>query len=187
MLFKFGLLTGAALTIGLITLALVSSARESETATVGEGGQGANGSLTSEATVDNSAPGSSKDEVGVTTGSTLESFFIIWSEYQDQTLSVSLEVGPDSLSSCQLELQSAGDSRRETTAQIVSSGQQRACIGHFDNLPAIEQPAGLTVKGVGSADSPICQFELQALTPTTEGFDLVWATTSLGCVGNLSN
>ncbi len=187
MLFKLGLFIGAALTIGLITLALVLPARDSKTATVGEGDLGTDGSSAPDSAAGNLPTGSIKDEEGTTVSSPLENFFIIYSEYRDQTLSVSLEVGSDEVAGCQLELQSGGANQQETATQVISNGQQRACIGHFDNLPAIEQPARLTVKGVGPTASPVCQFELQALTPATEGFNLVWTTASSGCVGNLSN
>ena len=191
MFFKLGLLLGAGLTIGLITLALVTT---SDNDSAGNGGQpepatanlaeaelaiGPNNQKLGDDQAD------SETRVG---GSSLEAFLIIWSQHRDQTLSVSLQVGPEDLTDCSFSL---GDGTAavslEASAKVVVSGsQQYGCVGHFEDLDEINQPSQLAVEGTGGAEIVTCQFELEAIDPTETGRDLFWSTASPGCVGNFS-
>lgn len=186
MFFKFGLLVGAALTIGLITIALVVNSGDQPdgsdpnqpVAADSVVGQIAEDGVQPVNSVKDDQPEATTEDPGL---------LIIWSDQQQGRLTVSLGVDDPEVTSCRFHLR-VGDNpdALKALAKVVDTPSQRGCIGHFEGADELTNPVQLVIEGVDSELLVSCRFDLRGESENANGRDLFWDSSSPNCIGNFN-
>lgn len=186
MFFKFGLLVGAALAIGLITIALIVNS-DDQTSTPKPSQPADADSVVGQIAEDGVQPVNLvKDNLPEAT-SPGPGLLIIWSDQQQDRLTVSLEVDDPKVTSCRFHLW-VGDSlgTLKALAKVVDTPSQRGCIGHFKEVDELTNPVQLVIEGVDLEPLVSCRFDLRGESENANGRDLFWDSSSPNCIGNFN-
>lgn len=189
MFFKLGLLIGAALTIGLITIALVVGRDKPAQEMPGTGQPESSSPVGDQAPSDSIDPiNSAKDNPPEMTTGQGPSLMVIWSERQAERLSVSLAVEEPGVTACRFQLR-ADDSSSPVTAQaqVMETPSQRGCVGHFENIGQLTGSVQLVIEGSDQDSVISCRFSLRGEAYShNEGHNLLWDSSDPGCIGNFN-
>ncbi len=191
MFFKLGLIIGAALTIGLISLALVADSEDqpSDPTTSQPSQQEPFDPTGDQVTSDGVQPtNSAKDDQEDAPVEQDPSLLIVWSEQQQDRLTVSLQIDAPDITDCQFRLLVGNDSDELTAlAKIMDTPSQRGCIGHFEEVGELTNPVQLVIEGSGSGSPISCRFDLRGEADRGGGRDLFWYSSTPSCIGNFNS
>ena len=190
MFFKLGLIIGAALTITLITVALVVGSKDQPSEpTTGQPSQQEPLDPASQPTTNNATQpvGSAKDaQENVVVGQD-PSLLIVWSEQKEDRLTISLQVDATNITDCQFRLLIGNGSNESTAlAKVMATPNQRGCIGHIEEVGELTDPVQLVIEASGTGPSISCRFDFHGELESDNGLNLFWSSSTPSCIGNFN-
>ena len=190
MFFKLGLIVGAALTVGLISLALIVDSEDQPTDAAGEQpSQQEPADPTDGQVTDVVQPiDSAKDDQENTPIEQDPGLLIVWSDQQQDRLTVSLQIDAPDITDCQFRLLTgSGSDELMALAKVMDTPSQRGCIGHFEGVGELSDPVQLVIEGSGSGSPISCRFDLRGEADGSGGRDLFWQSSTASCIGNFNS
>lgn len=189
MFFKLGLLIGGALTIGLITVALIVNSGD-KTAEPSSGPQTVDPTAIEQINEIGVQPANSAKDVQEENQADDEQdpdLLIVWSDLQQGRLTVSLQVNEPDITDCNFVLATEDESDGlKAIAKVLDTPTQRGCVGHFEGVERLTNPVQLKVEGGGQDSSINCLFDLRGSIETGRSSDLLWSSSATNCIGNFN-